>query len=790
MRGPRKATDTNANLDFSGYLEITPMKEKKLLKLAALKYASLGLHVFPLHTVADGRCSCKSGADCKHSGKHPLTPNGAKDATTDRKTIKAWWNRWPNANIGIATGHLSNILVIDVDGEVGKASLEQLQAEFGRLPKTVTVRTGNGRHSYFRCDGASVGNSVGKLGQGIDVRGDGGYVVAAGSAHISGNRYRFVDGRALHEAEIALAPAWLLKRVRRDSVHEIEAKKIEIDPIPETKLDRARAYADSAFHRELERVEKSPMHQRNDTLNIAAFKLGQLASYGILDAAVVMQKLAKVAREIGLDEGEIEPTIASGVNAGRRHPRRLPFSKSDPQIREVEPPQKSADEITKELSRLGETDTDNAQRFAKRFGGKALYTAGRGWLVFDGKRWRGDNVGQVMELAKKAARLIADESRYLESDTARAERSRFAKQSLSKGSLDRMIDLAKGLQAVEDARLDANPWLLNVTNGTIDLKTGRRERHDPRDLLTKIAPVKANRHADCPEFDQFLNRIAGGDTDLAAFIQTAVGYTLTGVTTEQVLFFVYGKGNNGKSTLVNLIREMLGDYGLHTPTETLLVKQYDNAIPADLARLDGARMVTAVEANFNRHLDEARIKAMTGGEPITARFMRQNFFQFVPVFKLWLVANDQPRARGTDHAFWRRVRVIPLTVQIPETERDPNLSAKLRGEWPGILAWAVRGCLKWQKSGLGMPDVVESATKGWQKEMDHLKTFASDQLESATGLKIAASTLYDRYKNWCVQHGEQSLTVQEFKTKLTALLDITHTRTKGRSWWRNIRFRD
>jgi putative DNA primase/helicase len=278
---------------------------------------------------------------------------------------------------------------------------------------------------------------------------------------------------------------------------------------------------------------------------------------------------------------------------------------------------------------------------------------------------------------------------------------------------------------------------------------------------------------------------------LRTFIQKVAGYSLTGAISEQAFFFVYGRsGNNGKSTLVNLIREMLGDYGLHTQTETLLVKQYDNNIPADLARLGGARMVTAIEANANRHLDEAKIKGMTGGEPITARFMRQNFFQFKPEFKLWLVANDRPRVRGTDEAFWRRVRVIPLTIKIPEAERDGDLPTKLKAEWPGILAWAVRGCLRWQREGLVQPDVVRSATKGWHQEMDHLKRFVTEQLDIAPGLKIAASQLFDRYEKWCGQHGEHSLTVQDFKAKLQESLDVTHTRTKGRSWWRGIKFRD
>jgi putative DNA primase/helicase len=222
------------------------VKKKKTItpKSQALEYAGLDLPVIPLHGIKDGHCTCGSGPDCAHPGKHPRTPNGVKDATTDRKTIKAWWNRWPDANIGIATGRSPDMFVIDVDGDVGKAGLERLQAEHGRLRKTVTVRTGKGRHRYFRCDGARVGNYVGKLGRGIDVRGDGGYVVAAGSIHASGTKYRFLDGRGLDDIEIASAPEWHLGLVRKDSSNTTETEKV--DPIPESKLDRARSYADVA----------------------------------------------------------------------------------------------------------------------------------------------------------------------------------------------------------------------------------------------------------------------------------------------------------------------------------------------------------------------------------------------------------------------------------------------------------------------------------------------------------------------------------------------------------------
>jgi putative DNA primase/helicase len=755
-------------------------------KRQALRYAAHGCLVLPLYTTEHRACSCAKGESCSHPGKHPKTPNGVNDATKDRVKIKA--RHWSDANIGVATGIVSDIFVVDVDGESGEKTLESLQAKHGQLRKTVTVSTGKGRHLYFRCGGARVGNSVGTLGDGLDVRGDGGYVVGAGSRHQSGRLYRFVGGKGLDEIEVARAPKWLLKLV---TTRTAENNQPEFSPIPPEKMDRAKAYADVVLRLELDRLGKAPQHQRNDTLNRAAFKLGQLMPYAILDGQKVTADLARVAREIGLDDSEVNPTITSGLNAGSRYPRRLPFLKSNDRIKSVEPPEKSNQELAVALASLRETDTDNAQRFAWRFGAKVLYTPGHGWLAFDGKRWLPDQLGQVVELAKETARRIADEAQHLSGDEDRLQRSKFAVQSQSKGSLDRMLDLAKSLLSVQDKRLDADPWLLNVENGTIDLRTGRREKHDHRDLLTKIAPLRADRRAKCPLFKKFLKRITGDDADLRTFIQKAVGYSLTGDMSEQAFFFVYGRsGNNGKSTLVNLIRKMLGDYGCHTQTETLLVKQYDNNIPADLARLEGARMVTAIEANVNRQIDEAKIKGMTGGEPITARFMRQNFFEFTPEFKLWLVANDQPRVRGTDEAFWRRVRVIPLTIKIPMAERDGNLPNKFRMEWPGILEWAVRGCRKWQREGLGQPAIVRSATKGWQQAMDHLKKFIVEEVDIAPGCKIAASQLMDRYKKWCVQHGEQSLTVQDFTAKLKESHDVTHTRIKGRSWWRGIKFRD
>ena len=372
-------------------------------------------------------------------------------------------------------------------------------------------------------------------------------------------------------------------------------------------------------------------------------------------------------------------------------------------------------------------------------------------------------------------------------------RAKFAEQSKSKIAIDRMLGAGAGEPSWSKASdLDADPWLLSTETFTIDLRTGRSHEHDARDLLTKIAPVAAKAGSTCPLFEKFLTRITAGNRELAAYIQKAVGYTLTGIASERVLFFVHGKGgDNGKSTFVNLIREMLGDYGRHTPTETLMTKNYDNAIPADLARLEGARMVTAIELNVNRQLDEAKIKAMTGGEPITARHLYKNFTEFTPQFKLWFVANDRPHVRATDDAIWHRIRVIPMNVKIPPDEIDPDLPRKLKAEWPGILSWAVKGCLKWQQEGLGEPVSVKEASAGWREAVDHVRRFVMETLVIGCGLDnvVPAGELHGAFVQWCARHGEEPMSAAALKANLVEKFDLTHKHSRHGSEWRGVRWK-
>lgn len=711
--------------------------------------------------------------------KKPVYKKSYRDATLSRIKVVRHWRRCPTHNCGIATGY--GLFVLDIDGPSGEASLQALCDKCGPLPRTVTVITPKGRHLYFKSGKALVGNSVGKLGPGLDVRGDGGYVVGAGSIHPSGQVYRYAPGLDPKSIPIAMAPPSLLELVKKPPILTPAAPA---KPVPRS--ERNRAYGEAALDAENRRLASAPDHQRNNTVNRCAFRLGQLIGAGYLGESEVVGRLTQTALEIGLTADEIDRTIRSGIEAGKRSPRKR--SGSAAQSASQKRPGNDNDPLTSELAQLGCTDTDNADRFVKRYGHSFAFSPEFGWLAWTGKRWEHDAAQRRVLAATETARLIKVEIANLTDSSEQKKRAAHAKQSLSKAALDRMLALAAPKMIVGAAKLDADPWLFNVLNGTIDLRVGRLLRHNPRDMITKLAPAKYDQEAKAPTFFRFLRRVLKGDGQLCRYLKKSVGYSLTGSTGEQVFFYVRGGGKTGKSTFVNSIRDMLGDYAEHTPTETLLVKAYDNNIPNDLARLKGARMVTAIEAPAGKQLNEARIKAITGGDPIPARFMRAEWFTFVPQFKLWFVANDDPRVRSTDAALWRRIRVIPFDVVIPDDEVDPDLSEKLRAEWPGILAWAVHGCLQWQRDGLKTPDVVLAATSSYRKRADHVLRFLRECVFQEEHADTASGLVHQAYTDWCATNHERPLSTAQFKRQLEDG-GFEHARVKSGSVWRHIRLR-
>lgn len=437
------------------------------------------------------------------------------------------------------------------------------------------------------------------------------------------------------------------------------------------------------------------------------------------------------------------------------------------------------------------TDLGNAERMAAMFKDEIRYChAWRSWLIWDGVRWVIDKSNQINQKAKQVVRSIYQEASAGVDSSDRKPIANHAKASEADYRLKAMINLCASEQGIAIApdELDRNIWYLTCLNGTLDLATGQLLRHDPKHLITKLVPVLYDPHATCHVWDGFLNRIMAGNDDLIQFLQRAIGYSLTGDTGEQCFFILYGSGANGKSTFLSAISSIMADYSMQTPTETLLVKQR-GGISNDVARLKGARFVTASEAEADQRLAEGLIKQMTGQDVISARFLYQELFDFTPTHKIFLATNHKPDVRGTDPAIWRRIKLVPFEVAIPEPERDRRLLAKLEKEQAGIFAWAVRGCLDWVVQGLGEPEEVKAATNEYKCEMDFMAMFFTDCCCIEDRAKATAKELYEAYVTWCSETGEEPLKQRGFGIKLKDK-GFKHFRTSDRRWWKGIKLNE
>ena len=413
------------------------------------------------------------------------------------------------------------------------------------------------------------------------------------------------------------------------------------------------------------------------------------------------------------------------------------------------------------------TDLGNAERLVYHFGDRIRYChAWKKWLIWKGTRWEVDQTGQIQQLAKKVVRRIYREVQDFALDAGkRQEIAKHAAASEYERRLAAMIALAQSEVSITPDMLNGYPWLLNCQNGTIDLRTGKLLPHRMEDFITRLAPVYFEPDARCPRWLEFLDRIMDGNQHLIDFLQRAVGYALTGETSEQCLFIFWGGGANGKSTFLQAMSHVLGDYAMSTPTETLLVKRR-GAIPNDVARLKGARFVVACEADAENRLAESLIKQMTGGDTISARFLHQEWFEFLPTHKVFFGTNHKPLIKGADYAIWRRIRLVPFTVTIPEEERDKSLPEKLKDEAAGILAWAVQGCLAWQRQGLGVPEEVKAATDDYREEMDVLGEFLKDRCQVSPDAKVSSKDLFEAYSAWCEANGQEPVGQRAFISAL------------------------
>jgi putative DNA primase/helicase len=665
----------------------------------------MGWKVFPVQGIgAGGQCDC--GAKCATPGKHPILANGHNGASSLPGAVRLWWNEHPNANIGIKTGKDSNLIVLDVDGQEGLASLKALGlSETG----TLSVRTGSGGlHLYYQWPGHPVRNSAGKLGKGLDIRGDGGYTIGPPSRHVSGQLYKWQAD--LDHFAIAPLPETLAKLITTSTRRAVNAKT-------ETKVKSG---------------------GRNVYLTSVAGTLwNRLTNQETLRQALYVVNQREC--DPPLSDREVD-TIAASIS---KKPTGNP------------------------LAAFGQTEFDYARRMALFHSGEIHYVKSmKRWLIWTGSYWLYDDTSNVAMKARTkdmlsatlhAAGTLTDSSPE-EQARKRSDFRDAVKRRETKRTVDALIDLTASepeISITPDA-LDTSPWLFNVKNGTLDLARGTLQPHAPAQLITKVSPVVFDEKATAPQWERFISQIFNGDDELSAYVQRVLGYMLTGDTREQQFWIAIGGGANGKSTVMRTMLRVLGEgdsgYGATTQFSTFDAdnrNEYGN----DLAALKGKRAVFAIETERERNLAEARVKSITGGDAISCRFLYGEYFSFRPEFKCWLVVNHTPNVRNQDRGIWRRLKWVPFSVNFEETE-DKELSVKLSEELPGILNWLLTGLRQWQTIGMAEPDSVKQATEDVRRDSDIFGQWLEERTTKAEGAKTAATDLYWDYRAWSEERGE------------------------------------
>ena len=663
----------------------------------AIKYFYFGLNVIPL----------------REKGKISIIPwKKYQIEKIDLRDVDRWWSQWPNANIGIVTGSINRLLVLDIDGEEGRQSLKIASKDMPM--NTAIARSSRGKHYYFRAN-RIFGTYVGIL-PGVDVRCEGGIIVAPPSIHASGKTYTWE--KSILDVDLEDTPKWL---------SEILSEKEAKDKAKEARI---------------------PLGKRNSELT----------------------RISGVLRNRGLSQEVVRDTIS-----------RINQTQCEEPLDQVE-----VDRITTDFPKntFAMTDLGNSERLIYHYGDVIRYChLWKKWIVWDGKRWLKDDSGAIYRLAKDTVRSINAEAAIEQDYSKKGEISKWAFLSESSYRIEAIVKLTTNELPISPDDLDQDVWFLNVENGIIDLRTGEfSEDHLKEKFITKLANVKYDPDAKCPLWENFLHEIFEGNLELIDYIQKAIGYSMTSDDREQVLFFLHGLGQNGKTTFLNIIMTMLGEYAKDADPSTFMDKKFDGGPKNDVARLKGARFVRSSEIAEGKYLDEDFIKRVTGHEGLTARFLYGEIFDFAPKFKLWMISNNKPTIRGSDFAIWRRLMTIPFNYRVPNEKRDKTLEAKLDSELPGILNWVIKGCIKWRSEGLNPPEIVVLANTEYKDEMDPLKDFLDDVCNIGVVNKIPAGELYAAYRTYCYCMRTETISQQSFGRRLSQLGLKKSREFDGRYW--------
>lgn len=709
----------------------------------ALSYAARGWRVIPLHTPTEGGCSCRS-ASCASPGKHPRTRNGVKDASTDTKQILTWWQTWPDANVGIAAG--AGLLVLDVDGDEGQASLQGRE-----LPLTPVARTGGGTHYYYAHPGA-LRNAV-RVAPGLDIRSEGGYVVAPPSLHASGALYEWYPGLEPDAVGVADAPGWLVELVGQQA----PVREGGAPPTPTRIGEGGRNAA-------LTQIAGSMRRRGASDAEIAAAL--SVANRERCDPPLADDEVGKIVRSVA----RYTPAEDLVERTADEEARWEQLLEQAPAMVQERP--------KREQQSWPHTDLGNAERMVARHGDGIRYCwPQNSWYIWDGQRWRRDEKGAIQGLAVETVRSMMAELKLLEvgSDEAKAL-YKHAMKSEGERRLAAMVTLAKGVGHVPvmPDDLDADDWVLNVQNGTLDLQTGTLRPHRREDLLTRMAPVAFDPDARSDLWDSFLATVTAGNQALVAFLQRVAGYALTGSNGEEKLFLLHGPTRTGKSSFLDALTYMMGEYSSTATIEAFMERPGPGGNHNEqIACLAGARLVVAVEAGKGRRWDEETVKRIVGGDKIRVRNPYERSWEFRPRFKLWFACNDRPRLRHDAEAMWERMVEIPFVIPIPPQDRDPRVKQSLRADpdvMAAVLAWAVQGTRAWLGDGLQVPEIVEAATGEYREEMDPLGDYMGARIEWADDGWVSWTDLWESYTSWLADNGlRHRMTQREFRSRLQGL---------------------
>ena len=589
---------------------------------AALDYTSRGWPVFPLWPVRAGRCAC--GTDCKGSaGKHPhglLAPRGVHDATTNPEQVRRWWGQWPDANIGVATGVRAGVMVVDVDaGKGGEESLVQLERDHGALPGTMAVSTANGgRHLYFQHPGGQVRNTVGTLGTGLDVRGDGGYVVAPPSSLGRGRDYSWLTPDGVGPAP---APGWLANLIAAGADHQ-----------------------------------------------------------GPVDVQTVLAGLPEGQRDIGLfrmvcrlrRELDQESTTELALRAARA---------CDPPFDEDLAVEKVQRVYKRYPKQYRQTDRGMAEMINDVVGADVRWCEEeRAWYVWNGRWWERDWTNRIYSLAKGVVQLRYTLAPQIDDGDAQRDERKFALACESQYRLEGVVKSLQSEPgiAVRVHEFNRPEWLLPLANGTLDLRTRELRPHRREDYFTKCVDyLHYDPGADYGEWAGAVLQYSDGDAAVADYLQRVAGYFLTGSNSEKAFFISHGPSNSGKSVYAWTLARLLGPFSMAIEATTLALRTRGGADHSeDVAQMEGKKFVYAAEGSRGFRLNEGFIKKVTGNSYIRARRLHENSREFKVQAKFWYATNDKPIIADNDSAIWRRVKLHPLPPRLPDARRGRAAAAR------------------------------------------------------------------------------------------------------------------